>query len=103
MSNMITKASLPLAVSLLLAGATQVLADDHDQVLELVEQGRILPLQTVLERADVKQAGQLLEAELEREDGTWVYELEVLDADGRVRELYYDAGTGERLPEFEDD
>lgn len=103
MTNIIKKASLPLAVSLLLAGAGPALADDHDQVRELVEQGRILPLQTVLERADVEATGQLLEAELEKEDGTWVYELELLDADGRVRELYYDAGTGERLPEFEDD
>lgn len=103
MKNIINKTSLPLVMGLLLAGAGPVLADDHEQVRELVEQGRILPLQTVLERAGVEQSGQLLEAELEKEDGTWVYELELLDADGRVHELYYDAGTGERLPAFEDD
>lgn len=103
MTNIIKKASLPLVISLLLAGGGPALADDHDEIRELVRQGQILPLQTVLERSGINQTGQLLEAELEKEDGIWVYELEVLRDDGRVYDMYYDARTGEPLPEFDDD
>ena len=39
--------------------------------------------------------GKLLEVELEQEMGRWVYEFEILDDEGIVWELYYDAGTGE--------
>lgn len=103
MTNMIKKASISLAVSLLLAGSGPALADDQGEVRELVKQGKILPLQAIVERAVGEQTGELLEVELEREDATWVYELELLDDDGRVYKLYYDARTGEHLPEFEDD
>ena len=35
-----------------------------------------------------------LDIELEREDGRWVYELELLDDAGVVREYLFDARTG---------
>jgi uncharacterized membrane protein YkoI len=90
-------------VSLLLAGATVAHADEHGELRELVQQGRILPLQTVIERASKEHPGQLLEAELDKENDQWIYELELLASDGRAQELYYDAGTGETLPDFKDD
>lgn len=76
-----------------------VLADDIDQdeVLELRQAGRVLPLERILERAGRHvRKGRLIKAELEHEDGRLVYELEYLDA-GEVWELQFDAATGELL------
>jgi uncharacterized membrane protein YkoI len=71
-------------------------SDDHDTAKALRMAGDILPLSELLSREEL--AGmRVLEAELEREDGRLVYELELLDPAGRVQEHYYDAATGERL------
>ena len=75
------------------------LADDIDQdeVLELRQAGRILPLEQILERAGQHvRGGRLIGAELEHENGRLVYELEYLGA-GEVWELQFDAATGELL------
>ena len=44
----------------------------------------------------------LLEAELEEEDGIFVYEIELLTADGVARELELDARDGRLLKDEED-
>lgn len=78
--------------------------DDHDAARRLEQQGEILGLEAILERMDFGSGSRLLETELEREDGRWVYELEVLDPDGRVTEHEVDAATGEVIEiEIEDD
>ena len=77
-------------------GSRVAASDDHDAIQALREDGRILPLSTVLASDDL--AGmRVLEADLEREHGRFVYELEVLDAGGHVTERYYDAVTGQRI------
>mgnify|MGYP001827751128 CR=1 FL=1 len=70
---------------------------DHEAAYELAREGRILPLEQILERQRRDRPGRILEVELEREDGRLVYELELLDADGQVWELYYDAVSGQLL------
>lgn len=70
---------------------------DHDRARQLVESGEILPLETVLERGRAIQPGRVLEVELERKNRLWRYELEILDADGKVWELQLDARSGEFL------
>ncbi len=92
---------LALLAALLLA--TPATADDHEAIRRLVESGRILPLEQILERARQRRPGQVLETELENEDGRLVYEIELLDRQGFVRELYFDAATGAFLKEEEDD
>ena len=47
--------------------------------------------------------GRLLEAELELDDGIYIYEIEVVTRTRRVMELEYDATTGELLDVEEDD
>ncbi len=73
-------------------------ADDHDEAEALRTGGDVLPLAEILNRAGLADQ-RVLEAELERRDGRMVYELEVLGADGRVRERHIDAATGEALGE----
>ncbi len=90
-----------LAFLLCLALAAPALAGEreHDRVRRAVEAGQVLPLKTILDRAEKEQPGQLLEAELEHEHGRLVYELKLLTPEGRVVELLFDAATGEPLAE----
>ena len=65
----------------------------------MVSQGKILPLSEILEKARTHFKGRLLEVELEdeKEHGGLVYELEILDENGKVWELVFNAVTGEYL------
>ncbi len=76
--------------------------DDHDRAREARERGEILSLAEVSERARARFPGRILEAELEREGGRWVYELKILDPAGRLREVYVDAQNGSLLDHEED-
>lgn len=66
---------------------------DHERVRDAVARGEMVPLETILADAQARHPGRVLEVELE--DGE--YEVEILGADGVVRELEYDARTGELL------
>ena len=73
------------------------------EVRELVRQGEILPLETILARFPPEEYGKLLDLEVGRERGTVVYEFEFLRADGRIVEIEVDARNGTVLEqEIED-
>nr|WP_285275545.1 PepSY domain-containing protein [Halopseudomonas bauzanensis] len=76
---------------------------DHDEALELTERGVILPLQTLIADALERYSGRFLEAELEHDDGRYIYEMEIVTRDRRVLDLEYDAVTGALLDVDEDD
>lgn len=84
------------AALLLGRGGVATASDDHELARELRAGGEILPLAAVLERPELRNM-RVIEAELDREHGRTVYELEVLRDDGRVYERYFDARTGEPL------
>lgn len=92
---------LPLIGTLLLAVfvVTPVMADDvsHSEARMLRESGKILPLETIIEKAKTYRKGQVIDTELEREDGMLIYEIEILDEQGRVWELEFDATNGDLL------
>jgi uncharacterized membrane protein YkoI len=95
-------AALALAGSFAAAGAHGSDDDDHgrgdhERARAALEAGEIAPLREILERAQADFPGTLLEVELEREDGRWLYEIELLAPGGRVLELFYDARTAELL------
>ena len=77
-------------------GATHAVfsEEDHDRAKMLREQGDILPLSEILQKAEQEHPGQMLEVELEEEAGKIIYELELLDDQGRVWEMKYDAKNG---------
>ena len=54
-----------------------------------------MPLQEILTKAKVIKPGQVIETDLEKDDGRYIYELEILDEQGQVWELELDAQTGE--------
>lgn len=70
---------------------------DHDRARDAVQTGQVLPLKTVLDRLEREHPGQVLEVELERDDGRWIYEVKLLQAGGRLVKLELDAASGEWL------
>jgi uncharacterized iron-regulated membrane protein len=66
---------------------------DHDRARAALKAGEILPLQDVLDRVQRSHPGEVLEVELEREDGRWIYELKLLQSGGRLLRLDVDART----------
>ncbi|MDZ5650063.1 PepSY domain-containing protein [Nitrospirillum sp. BR 11828] len=88
---------LPMLATLAVPAALADTDQDQDRARAAVEQGRALPLRTILDRAAERFPGQLLEAELEEEHGRLVYEIKLLMDGGRVVKLHYDARTGDLL------
>lgn len=78
---------------------TPVLKADNDaeRARLLQQQGKILPLEQVITAAMAIKSGQILETELEEDDGRLVYELEILDDSGQVWEMEFDAATAELI------
>ncbi len=89
------------AIALVLAAAMAApgvrASSDHDRARDAVQAGQVLPLKTVLERLEREQPGQVLEVELERDDGRWIYEVKLLQSGGRLVKLELDARSGEVL------
>jgi len=69
----------------------------QQEVRQLRESGKILPMEDILGRARAAQPGQVVEVELERESGRYVYEVKVIDDADKVHKLELDAGSGELL------
>lgn len=75
---------------------------DHDRARQALKAGEVMPLVTILERVALQHPGQVLEVELERDDGAWIYELRVLGPDGGLVKIKVDARTGAVLKSRKD-
>lgn len=71
--------------------------DDQETARKALENKEILPLGEVLARIQAAYTGDVVEIELERKDGKWIYEIEIIDTDGHVREIDVDGKTGDVL------
>jgi len=76
--------------------------EDHDVVKRLLESGEIVSLEKLLTDARSRHSGRVLEIEVERERGQIVYEIEMVDEEGKVHEYYYDVKDGRLLWEEPD-
>jgi len=72
---------------------------DQDRARRLSRSGEILPLERLLPRVVAGRNLRVLEVELEEKHGRLIYEMELLDADGRVLEIEVDARSGEVIEE----
>ena len=70
---------------------------DHDLARQALEQGRVLPLRTVLDKIERDHPGRVLKIEFEEDDGRFVYEIRLLQRDGRMAKLKVDAVDGRVL------
>jgi len=84
--------------SLAWAGSSRAGGDgrggDHDRARQALEAGEVLPLRTILDRVEREYPGQVLEVELERDGGRWVYEIRTLRSGGSLVKLKVDARDG---------
>jgi uncharacterized membrane protein YkoI len=110
--RLIRRIAIPfsLAAVLLAVGALalspRALAGDHDDHVEaraLLQRGEILPLSRILAIVQQQVPGDVVEVELEHgKHHGWEYEVKVLTAQGRVREVKLNARSGE-VRKVEDD
>lgn len=84
-----------LALAIALGAAWAGDHGDHDRARAAVEAGEIQPLPVLLEQLQRSHPGQVLALELEREEGRWIYEVKLLQTDGRLVKLEVDARTGQ--------
>lgn len=96
MTNRRILISLLIAAPLALSSAVLV-AGDHDDAKRLKEAGDIQPLEQILAKARAVKPGRVIETELERKGKRYVYEIEIVDNNGVVWELKFDAKSGELL------
>lgn len=67
---------------------------DHERARQAVEAGDVLPLRTILDRVEREYPGQVMEVELDREKGEWVYEIKLLRKGGVLMKLKIQARDG---------
>lgn len=92
-----TLAAVLTAAAMALLGPATATArerDDHDRARQAVESGQVLPLKAILARVEREHPGEVLEVELEQDDGVWLYEIKLLQAGGVLNKLKLDARTG---------
>ncbi|MEZ5512094.1 MAG: PepSY domain-containing protein [Gammaproteobacteria bacterium] len=73
--------------------------DDSREVRRLVQEGKVISLDALLDMHRDRLQGRILDLEMEEEHGRVIYEIKTLDAEGVVREVEVDAQTGEWLRE----
>jgi uncharacterized membrane protein YkoI len=83
------------ARSAALAGGREI----HDEELarHALENGEIVPLDRVVGWLHDAVPGEVSGLELEKENGTWVYEFKIISPDGRMLQVRVNAKTGQLI------
>ena len=108
MQALLRTAAALVTAALLLDAATGVLAgdeqsQDHDLARKAVLEGRIRPLTEITEAVKSKISGEILSVQIEIDDQKrFVYEFDIITADGKLKEVDVDAATAAIL-KIEDD
>jgi uncharacterized membrane protein YkoI len=91
------------AAALLAAGIANAGGLSSTELEPLIKSGKILPLE-ILEKAarDKHPGGSVKKGEVERHNGSYIYEVEVTDADGKDWDMDLDATTGLMLKDDDD-
>jgi uncharacterized membrane protein YkoI len=84
----------PLLLMLGLAAVAPARAGTENSVMRLVEDGKILPLETIRKRVQAQVRGDYIGAEWD--ETTWIYRLRFVDK-GNVINVDVDARTGQRV------
>ena len=76
---------------------------DQNKAQALREQGVILPLEDILRAVQKSKHGRVMEVELEKKHGRYIYEIEIVDVNGKVWEMKIDASDGSLISREQDD
>jgi uncharacterized membrane protein YkoI len=73
--------------------------EDHDEELarQALELGEVVPLDHVIATLREAVPGEVSSVELEKENGTWVYEFKIISPEGRMLQVRVDAKTGQLI------
>ena len=95
---------LPVACMLSLTLApNNATAKDLDRLRDAVKRGDVLPLSVLQEKLRISYPGDIIKVELDEDDGRFIYEFKVLQANGRLYEIEMDAKDGTILDVDDDD
>jgi len=86
--------TVPLLAAGLAAPAMGRERRDHERARAALEAGEIRPLSDLLTEVERRFRGRVIEAELEQDDGQWLYDIKILPPNGRVFDVELDAATG---------
>ena len=78
-------------------------ADDDQRIRQLQRSGEILSLEQIFDRARKVKPGRIVDVDLDKDNGRYIYEIELLESSGKVWEMEFDARTGELLQLEQDD
>lgn len=78
-------------------------AREHYEAREALRLGKVRPLDQIIAAVRKEISGDIIEIEFERNDGRYVYELEIIDPSGRIIEVEVDAKSAEILEREEDE
>ena len=70
---------------------------DHELARQALQQGKVLPLRTVLDQVERQYQGQVLKVEFEHDNGRFIYEMRLLHPNGQLSKLKVDAVDGRVL------
>lgn len=79
------------------SGSEASSSDDHEDALKAVKNGRAVPLKQVLASFKTDFGATVLDVALMQMEDALRYRITFVDADGRVRRVYYFAETGELI------
>ncbi len=82
-------------VSVPLLNAGPLIELEHNQAKDLVNAGKILPLDLALANLEEYCVGKLLDANLYHSDGDWLYSLQLHHVTGDIISFTINAATGE--------
>ena len=91
LKHWIVRLTFSLLVAPFTSGSVLASSNDHDLARAALASGEILPLSAILTRLEKDYPGQIVEVELEREKGQWIYEIKLLQKDGLRQKLKVDA------------
>jgi uncharacterized membrane protein YkoI len=92
-----------IALGLAITAASPARAQDrrdHERARAALEAGEIRPLSELLSEVERRYRGRVIEADLDRDDGQWLYEFKILPPNGRVFRVELDAATGQVIRSF---
>ncbi|GAB3526660.1 hypothetical protein BIT28_02260 [Photobacterium proteolyticum] len=75
------------------AAPTLEIDEDHDDVMQAVQQGLIQPFSALKATVSKQLHGRIIKVELEEDDDIWVYELKLIDPNNNIVRVEYEAKT----------
>lgn len=88
---------LIVALAPLPAGADDGNDRERADLDDAIRKGEVMPLSDILEKVRAKIQGRILEIEFQYKEGAPIYEIYILNSQGRRLEYEIDAGTAEIL------